>query len=367
MKCPAYQFLYACLRHDGNAARSIGKSLQDWEQVLRLATDERLLPLLHSLTHELELGPIVCPEVADFLFAVEDLNHERNNHILSEVKFAARLLNDVGIQPVLLKGVAYIMMGVYPNKGARYLVDIDILISEVQLQAAIEVLIRNGFEIDRSDQFGYFRHHHPPMRRPGYGFIEIHHSLCLGKSASMLPAREVIARSVPFDLDGVRVRVPRPEDLFTHLVMHSQIQHPYNERIWPPLRALYDLDLVLRCFQDVIDWNCIEKRFRKAGKYGVLVLHLLQVKESLGVDVPFPVQVSGLTRLRWFRRQLLRRLPGLRYADPIYMFSTVLVRRLRILRSMLGKPNGLTHLFKQLLTGGVYRRFVTDVVEGRGR
>jgi hypothetical protein len=368
MKSSAVQFLSACLRNDHGSARAwISDSSQDWEPVFRAAMDERLLPLLHSRINELELGSIVPLDIIEFLFAVEDLNHERNSRMLDEVKFAGRLLNEIGIEPVLLKGLAYLILGVYPDASARYLGDMDLLLPEAQIQTAVEILARNDFETDSTDQFGNFRHHRPPMRRPGSAFIEIHHSLCLGKCASLLPASEMIARSVPFDLDGVRLRVPCPEDLVTHLVIHSQILHPYNERIWPPLRAMYDLGLILRRFPNVIDWNCIQRRFRKAGEFGVLVLYLLQVKESLGVDLPFRFQLSGWMRLRWFRRKLLRKMPALRYLDPIYMFSTVLVRRVRVLRHMLGKPNGLTHLLRQLFSAGVYRRIATDVVEGRGR
>jgi len=130
---------------------------------------------------------------------------------------------------------------------------------------------------------------------------------------------------------------------------------------------MYDLDFVLRRFRTVIDWGSIERRFRAAGQFGVLVLHLSQVNEALGTGAPFEFQISGLTRLRWLRRKLLRRMPALRYADPIYMFSTVLIRRLRVLGSVFRKPNGLRHLVRQLLTSGVYRRFAADVVEGRGR
>ena len=363
MKCPAYQFLCACLRGDHNPVR--GK--MNWESVLRTATDERLLPLLYSRVKQLVLAPTIPADIVEFLSAVEALNRERNVVILNEVKSAARLLNEVGIEPVLLKGVGYLTLGIYSDPATRFLEDVDLLVSEAQLHTAVGVLIRNGFEHDTTDQFGFFRHHHPPMRRPGSVFIEIHHSLCLGKSGSLLPPSEMIAHSLPVDLDGVRVRVPCPDDLFTHLVMHSQILHPYNERIWPPLRAMYDLDLVLRRFRDVIDWNRIERRFRKAGKFGVLLLHLLQVNESLGVVAPVQFQMDGLMRLRWYRRRLLRKIPALRYVDPIYMFSATLIRRMRVLHNMLGKPNGLMHLVKQLLTAAVYRRFATDVMEGRGR
>jgi hypothetical protein len=368
MKSPAYQFLSACLRDDGIAAATwMNRNPPDWDGVVRAAMEESLLPLLHTRVNQLQLGPAVPPDVRDFLSAVEELNGERNSVILEEAKFAARLLNEVGIEPVLLKGAAYLTLGIYPNPAMRYLRDVDLLLSEEQLETAVDILLRNGFEPDNSDQFGHFRHHHPPLRRPGSVFLEIHHCLCLGKCGSLLPASRLIAQSVPCDLDGVRVRVPCPEDLFTHLVMHSQIQHPYNERIWPPLRAMYDLDFVLRRFRNVIDWGALQGRFRAAGQFGLLVLHLSEVNEALGTSAPFQFRMNGLTRLRWLRRKLLRRMPALRYADPIYMFSTVLIRRLRVLGSMFRKPNGLKHLIRQLLTAGVYRRLAADVVEGRGR
>lgn len=367
MKSPAYEFLTACLREDRPAALTSLRNTQDWDGIVRVAMEESLLPLLHTRINQLQLRATVPPDLVDFLSAVEDLNRARNTVILNEVKFAAQLLNDAGIAPILLKGVAYLALGVYPNPATRYLRDVDLLLSETQLETALDILVRNGFEPDNSDLFGQFRHHRPPMRRPGSVCLEIHHCLCLSKCGSLLPASQLIARSVPCDLDGLRVRVPSPEDLFTHLVMHSQIQHPYNERIWPPLRAMYDLNCVLRRFRNVIDWDSIERRFRAAGQFGLLVLHLSQVNETLGTSAPFDLRMNGLTRLRWQRRKVLRRWPPLRYADPIYMFSTVLIRRLRVLGSMFSKPNGVKHLVRQLRTAGVYRRFATDLLEGRGR
>ena len=365
MMSSEYQFLATCLGDDRTTGLTPMRN--DWDRVAQLAMEESILPLLQSRINQHELGAALPPEVAAFLSAVEDLNRERNDHILNEVKFAARLLNEVGIEPILLKGVAYLTLGVYPNPATRYLRDVDLLVPEEQIEAALDILVRNGFEPDHSDQFGLFRHHRPPMRRAGSVFLEVHHCLCLSKCGSLLPASELVERSVAHDLDGVRVRVPCPEDLFTHLVMHSQIQHPYNERIWPPLRAMYDLNLVLLRFRDAIDWRSIERRFRAAGQFGLLVLHLSQVNETLGTSAPFQYQLNSWTRLRWLRRKLLRRVPALRYADPIYMFSTVLVRRLRVLGNMFRKPDGLRHLVRQLCTAGVYRRVATDVVEGRGR
>ncbi len=265
------------------------------------------------------------------------------------------------------KALPISLTGAYTNPAARYLLDVDLLIPEAQLQTAVETLMRNGFERDDTDQFGRFRHHHPPLRRPGSVAFELHRSLGMGPCASLLPAREVIEQSVPFDLDGAKVRLPSPEHLMTHLIMHSQMQHPYNERIWPPLRALYDLVLLDRHFASVLTWPAIEQRFRRAGRYALFALHLLQVRDSLDLELPVPICLTLFTRLRWLRRRLIRRMPSLRYLDPIYMFSTVLTRRLRLCKNVLSTPGGWKYLTAHLFNLSLYQRFLTDVVEGRGR
>jgi hypothetical protein len=303
----------------------------------------------------------------DFLSSVELLNAERNDAILGEVKLAARLLNEIGIQPVFLKGLAYLVMEVYDMPAARYLADVDLLVPELQLDQAVRVLMQNGFEADKGDPFAFFRHHHPPLMRPGSVHFELHYTLTTGKAGRLLPVREMIESSIAVDLEGLKVRVPCPEHMMTHLILHSQLQHPYNERIWPPIKAMYDLVLLQRRFEGEIDWNRIERRFRAAGYYGILALFLLRVQDSLGFPPPFCVQLTAGMRFEWQRRQLLRRFPSLRYADPVYMFSITVKRRLPVLVRILQTPHGLRHLLDELRKTHIYERFFEDLVKGHGQ
>ena len=329
----------------------------NWEDLFQAANAEGALPALSSaLAEGLELS--LPSDVSDFLASVLTLNRERNALIREETATAARLLNDHGIEPVLLKGLAYLATGVYKDPGARFLLDIDLLVPEAQLDRAAQILKDNGYFEDDSDRFGHFRHHHPQLSRPGSPAIEIHHRLGMGRCGSLLPAREVIARSVPFDLDGARVRVPCPEHLMTHLIMHSQMQHPYHERIWPPVRAMYDLIQLQRSAS--IDWNIVEKS-------DLLILHLLDVRTELGFHPPLSLRRTVLIQLRQLRRRLIRQFPLLRYLDPIYMFSEICTRRVRVLRNVLTTRNGLKYLLEQLSACDLYHRFLTDVLEGRGR
>lgn len=360
------QFLCHCLRLDGYAARELAQTGDwSWEQLFQTATDEDVLPTLAAVLNE---GVDICapPEISDFLSAVLELNRQRNQHIWQDLKATARLLNGVGIEPVLLKGAAYVACGVYPDPGARYLLDLDLLVPEPQLDDAVRHLIDNGYVEDQNDRFGRFRHHRPPLRRDSVP-LELHHKLGLGPCQSMLPAKEVLENASELELDGIRVFVPSATHLVTHLVMHSQIQHHYNERIWPPLRASYDL-LRLQChYRQSIEWTEVERRFKAAGRIDLLLLHLIDVRDALGVQPVVDCQLSPLGSVRCFRRCVLRRFPALRYLDPVHMFSTVFIPRLRLLRSVLAQRAGFKVLLSQVLSPGIYHRIFWDIIRGVGR
>lgn len=363
MTSPYSDFLTACLRGAPEAAAAL--TLEpgwNWEQLVATATNEAILPALHAVAPR-----ALPPEIADFLAGVAALNLERNRTILVELTCVVALLNRAGIEPVLLKGAACLVSGVYPDRAARYLADIDLLIPATQMRVAIETLAAHRFERDNLDAFADFRHHSAPLHRPGSVDFELHRTLGSERWTRLLPASEVIARARPFELNGQRVRIPCPEHLLVHLIAHSQLQHSYDERVWPPLRALYDLVRLHRRFGPELNWDRVAARFTAAGHTGLLALHLLRVQETLGFTAPVRLALTPITRLRHARRQSLRSLPALRYIDPVYMYSTVLRRRLGMLRKLLGTRHGTRHLLSQLFAPGNYLRLWTDLTEGRGR
>ncbi len=129
MKDLSHRFLYACFRGDGRAAWAQTQNAGwDWEQLFATASEDSVLPAVYGCTRDLALNESLPRPVVDFLSSVESLNAERNDAILREVNLAVRLLNETGIQPILLKGLAYLVTGVYPTPAARYLADADLLI-----------------------------------------------------------------------------------------------------------------------------------------------------------------------------------------------------------------------------------------------
>jgi Uncharacterised nucleotidyltransferase len=347
------------------AAAIVSDRKWDWDAFFAEASNERLLPAIQGL--ELSRYITLPKNEAVFIEEVAQLNRQRNCSILEEVAFAACLLNEAGIEPVLLKGLAYLAEGVYPDHRERYLADADLLIPVSELQRAVQTLIRHGFETDSRDPFGHYRHHHPQLQRPGRVPLELHHRLGLGKCDLVLAPQAILALAGPYSLNGARVRIPCPNHLMTHLILHSQMQHPYNERIWPPLGAVVDLLALERRFRNELDWKEVDRAFSAAGRRSLLHLHLLYVEETSGIIAPLPIEANSFTRLRWLRRSLLRRYPVARYFDPLYMSAALLKRRLVVLRNVLRTWEGRRHLALQICRPGVYWRLFIDLVEGRGR
>ena len=367
-RCAHTALLTACLA--GRAEKldrpaRVDLSQEAWEDLIREAAGEFVLPVLNRRLGEIGLKP--PGEVAEFLAAVEELNGERNAQILEEAWAIARLLNGIGIEPVALKGVAFLLEGVYPGPGCRYLCDLDLLVPQARLAEAAEILERDGYRQDGRDAMARFRHHYPQLQRPraadgsGSAPVELHHSLGHGPSKRILSGEAVWRGSTVRERDGVRLRVPSPEHLATHLILHSQLHHTYSERIWPPPRAIYDLVMLDRHFGEGLDWKEIRGRFWTDGQETTLLLHLLQVERTLGMARPFAFELRLLGRLRWARRQALNRRPALRLVDPVYLVSSTLSRRMQFLTSIAAAPGGWKYAARMLSQPGFYRRLLAEI------
>lgn len=352
---------------DSRADSSLGAALKsdaDWENLIAAAADEYVLPGLRCRLAE--IGIAIPPRIEEFLAAVQEMNQERNEQILDEARAIAESLNALGIEPAFLKGAAYLVEGIYPVSG-RYLCDLDLLIPESRLSEAAAALETEGYQPDTSDEMATFRHHYPQLQRPraadgaGSAPVELHRWFGHGVTRRLLSADEVLRDSRLIEWRGVRIRIPSPEHLVTHLILHSQLHHCYSERVWPPVRAMRDLVLMARHFAGRIDWDAVSDRFRSQGHEASLQLHLLQTFRTFGLECPMPIRPRGTVRLRLFRRWLLHYQPGLRFIDPVYLASSALSRRLQFLRSISAVPGGMQQAARMLMRRGFYRRLFAEV------
>jgi hypothetical protein len=309
-----------------------------WNALIPCATDELILPALHTHLLSSGLADQTPLDVFQFLEAIASLNAERNGRILAEAVHVARLLNQIGIHPVALKGLAYLIAGIYPP-ATRYLQDLDFLIPELDLDRAAQRLLQDGFIRDDSDALCVIRHHYPTLRKPSGPNVELHHRVGLGICDRLLAAAQLLADSRAITLDGATFLLPSPTSLVIHLILHSQLAHPYAERIFPPLRALCDLKTLQAHYGPQINWPHVAETFAQAGQSATLHLHLAQAQDILGLIPPFPLNPGLLDRLRLQRRRFLNAHPWARFLDPTYLILSLFSRRLRLVPGLLRRPS----------------------------
>ena len=145
-----------------------------------------------------------------YLQFVHAENDRRNHALRRQLGQAAVSLNEVGIEPLLLKGAVRLVDGLYPDLGWRFMHDLDLLIPPDRLGQAVACLESLGYCFTRDAAELPLQHRHlPPLTHDdAVAVVELHTNLL--DPEEMLPAEHVLARSRLVDLDGARVRVPEP-------------------------------------------------------------------------------------------------------------------------------------------------------------
>lgn len=136
-----------------------------------------------------------------------------------------RALLGTGIEPVILKGSAYVAKGLRAGCGRR-VSDIDILVPEVYLTKVEDLLSHAGWQPEATTTSNYdqqyyrkWMHELPPMRHSKRRtIVDVHHRL-LPRTARLQPDHlAMVEAAVPVGKTGVKAFAPC--DLFIHSAIH---------------------------------------------------------------------------------------------------------------------------------------------------
>ena len=271
-----------------------------WTSAVSQADLNKLLPALAFAVERPNATVTLPAELPEFLAYVREQADARTEAHLGLARHVARALNNVGIEPIYLKGVGVMFDGLYPDPAWRVAADIDLLVEDGQARQAWETLRRNGLP-QASDQ--KFDHHLPALRDPDSGIVvEVHHT-------AMTPIRRrhhlldgAIARAVPLPLgEGLKGRKFAPADQFAHLVAHAAMENGQFVRgRFPPRDLVESVLMAQRLAAD--DWRDLEKRFAKAhgrpalGTWCLAMGEIHAIPEDARVG---PVARAHAARMRW--------------------------------------------------------------------
>src|SRR4029450_7192375 len=111
----------------------------DWMAMLDLANRSLATAQLCAALMASGAADSLPDDVRVFLLDVQSRNRERNRRLVVQLHDALRALNAVGIEPVLLKGIA-LWAGRPAEQFDRILADIDLLVRGPEVDRAIEAL-----------------------------------------------------------------------------------------------------------------------------------------------------------------------------------------------------------------------------------
>jgi hypothetical protein len=265
----------------------------DWELIVRLAGNHMATPAVWAAV---EGRGFVPDEVKTYFRVIHDMNAERNAVILGGLAAAVARLQEIGIEPILLKGAASLASGLYADPAERILTDIDLLISSRQIQAAAAALRGMGYT-DYTDPpstprwvrppTSHHPHHIPALIHPGGIFsVEIHMSLVIDEFERLLPTAGVFAHAVAIQWNGRSVFVLHPTDRLVHNIVHAQLQDGRFSHGRVELRQMRELALLATRHGDAVDWREVEHRFSSAKYADVLAEQAALCPALLGVPLP---------------------------------------------------------------------------------
>ena len=225
-------------------------------------------------------------------------NRLRNSLLKKELTELLRTFHDQGIEIVLLKGAATFSDDLYPQAGARSMLDLDLLVKERNLAKARNILIAAGYQEvldpdkDHDGLATDARHAHiNEYVKPGTPvIIELHYHVAYGHGSCMLPVEEAWKNTLPTEVDGVPCLVLNPTYRMLHNTVHGLV--PSCDFIKGEIRMwhLLEFGYLVNRYQHAIDWQVWMQAAERGNYKTAFHAWLLLARELM--ELPWPLENS---------------------------------------------------------------------------
>jgi hypothetical protein len=275
---------------DPDTAGRLGLLLQqplDWEEILRMADQHRVLPLLQRHLRTLPTGTVPEAVVAQLQQRCRAFVGA-NLLLVGQLLAILELLERNGIAAIPFKGVV-LATAVYGNLALRQPGDLDILVRRDDLRRAADVLAALGYRPwSAAEGEGtlppHLIHHEYRFLHPEHGtLVELRWRVMQPLFSSTIAIEDLWQRREEIVLASGSVPGIAPEDLLVILCEHGA-KHRWSRLAW-----ICDVAELVRARPD-LDWARVQERARELGITRALALGLLLAHELLGAAVPRPIQ-----------------------------------------------------------------------------
>lgn len=273
----------------------------DWLATIGLAARDYALPMLTSVLNQSGLFAQVPTEPATYLDYALHANARANDAIREQVLVVGRVLEQIGVEGVLLKGAAW-LFETGPAARDRMMRDIDLLVPASRIIAVRQALAAAGFRASQIILGEEGHVHDQPLEHPDHPVsLEVHHELTT--RPNLLSGAEVIRQAVPV---AGGLAVPSLAHRLLHNVIHGQLINGHYAGGVLDMRDAMDVGRLVCLGEDVIDWLALDGEARQQGTCGLLAASLHQARFVTGCILPAPFAADSSAK-RHLRRCLLQR------------------------------------------------------------
>jgi len=312
-----------------------------WEVLLQLADGYHVTSALHVCLKRRGCLRGLDKEVVDFLEGGHELNCLHNQLLKNEALTAIRLLNTKGIDPVLLKGMAGLMTGLYEDDGERLIGDIDLLINIAGLRSALRVFLDHGYHCDdevcdKVFSSTFHMHELTLITKSGSAKLDLH-VRPTGPSGeeAFVSTEGAMAKAEVVELEGARFLLPSPVFRFMHNFYHAQyLDRSYLEASIN-LRQLIDWVKLWRRYDGEVIVSAMEQKLLLHRQLSSFRLYVLSAERYLDLPMPASIKVGWYERLVFKRQNLLMQYQGLSTINAVFVFflsgaQLIIPERLRL-------------------------------------
>jgi hypothetical protein len=287
---------------------------RDWDYILALADGYLVTPSFYLGLQQTEVLENLNKDVQNHLEGIYHLNCERNTELKSQALDAIQLFNSEGIQPILLKGIAGLLTGLYQHQGERVIGDIDLLVDQIELGKAVELFTANGYQCDQDTQsavssHSYYFHELSLFPKTGCTRIDLHVRPGRSGASAFVSSEYAKNQATQLVLEGATTLLPSPEFRLMHNFYHAQC-HDYcylNGSI--NLRQLIDWRRLWQMAESSVNNEAIEDRLNLHGQRHSFGLYVMTANKLLRQPMPADVRVNLFIKLLFLRQQLCLQYP----------------------------------------------------------
>ena len=259
-----------------------------WDLLLRQAETANLSATLHDWLEQHGALAQALPQASEQLSWSAVLARRHRQATYWEIRLIGKVLAELGLPLLLLKGAAYAAAGLPPAAG-RLFSDIDILVPEDSLAQVEAALMRHGWAGHQHDAYDqrYYRewmHELPPMSHVlRQTTIDVHHTI-LPRTAAQRPDAQALRAAARALAEPEGAATLAPLDMVLHSATHLFADGEFDKG----LRDLWDLHRLLTHFgeHEAGFWQALPARARQMQLERFMFYGLRYSAMLLGTPVP---------------------------------------------------------------------------------